>query len=320
MRRINMKRYFGLNRSGFIALSVIIALSHAAYAKSAASPKPDSNKPVIAQFRFKLTSVHYERQGQGPALLLIHGFPETSYGWRKVIPTLANHFTVVAIDLPGMGLSTMKKVDSYDIGEIAASIHELMIHLGIKKYTVAGQGIGSWPALELAYSHPLEIEKVVTIDAWVPGTKEGAAIFSNAKLWYYGFNAMKEVSTRAVATRESVYLDYFFSSAVTNDPSAFTEFDKGVYLKSYQPKGHFEAACGYFRSIKAFEKVMAARTKVKIEIPVLTASTSYFSQIMSQPTKLAAELSTHPESKAFENSGHWLAEENPAAFLQLFGL
>ncbi len=116
--------------------------------------------------------LHYLKAGHGPAVILLHGYTQTSRMWRPIMPLLAEKFTVIAPDLPGIGDSEIPK-NGLDMKSAAISIHGLVKSLGIEKARVVGHDIGLMVAYAYAAQFPAETEKLVVMDAFLPASRDG---------------------------------------------------------------------------------------------------------------------------------------------------
>jgi pimeloyl-ACP methyl ester carboxylesterase len=137
--------------------------------------------------------------GDGPPLLLIHGWPQTWYAWRFVMPALAEDFEVIAVDQRGIGLSD-KPLDGYDVGTLAGDLVRLMDVLGHERFAVYGTDTGMPIAYALAADHPERVERLVVSEASLPGISPSPPLFLppglNARFWHLTFNQLRARSTR----------------------------------------------------------------------------------------------------------------------------
>ena len=129
----------------------------------------------------------YLTAGNGPAVLLLHGYTQTSRMWTPIIPKLAERFTVIAPDLPGIGDSEIP-ADGLDMKTAAIRIHALAKSLGIEKARVVGHDIGLMVAYAYAAQFPAETEKLVLMDAFLPGVAGWEAVYNNPAIWHFRFN------------------------------------------------------------------------------------------------------------------------------------
>ena len=165
--------------------------------------------------------LHAVTGGQGPPLLLVHGWPQTWYAWRMLMPALARDFQVVAVDQRGIGLSD-KPPDGYDTGTLASDLVGLMEALGHQRFAVYGTDVGMPIAYALAADHPERLERLVVSEAPLPGVTPSPPLFLppplNARLWHLAFNQLPaEVNEALVRGREEIFFGAEFdASAGTN--------------------------------------------------------------------------------------------------------
>src|SRR2546429_4836829 len=152
--------------------------------------------------------LHYMTAGHGPPLILLHGYAETSLMWKPIIPLLAERFTVIVPDLPGIGDSAIP-VDGLDMKTAAIRIHALARSLGIQKAAVVGHDIGLMVAYAYAAQFPAEVEKLVVMDAFLPGVGEWEAIYNNPGFWHFRFNG--PTPEALVEGRERIYFEHFWN-------------------------------------------------------------------------------------------------------------
>src|SRR6202140_3452690 len=131
--------------------------------------------------------LHYTMGGHGPAVVLLHGFAETSRMWAPILPVLGEKFTVIAPDLPGIGDSSIPAI-GIDMKTAAISIHSLVRSLGIQKARVVGHDIGLMVAYAYAAQFPAEVEKLAVMDAFLPGVEGWEPIYNNPAIWHFRFN------------------------------------------------------------------------------------------------------------------------------------
>jgi pimeloyl-ACP methyl ester carboxylesterase len=131
--------------------------------------------------------LHYLTAGHGPSLILLHGYAETSRMWRPIIPLLAERFTVIAPDLPGIGDSAIPAA-GLDMKSAATTIHALARALGVEKAEVVGHDIGLMVAYAYAAQYPSEVTKLVLMDAFLPGVPGWEPIYDNPGIWHFRFN------------------------------------------------------------------------------------------------------------------------------------
>src|SRR5580700_1647148 len=152
--------------------------------------------------------LHYLKAGHGPAVILLHGYTQTSRMWRPIMPLLAEKFTVIAPDLPGIGDSEIPK-NGLDMKSAAISIHGLAKSLGIEKARVVGHDIGLMVAYAYAAQFPAETEKLAVLDAFLPGVAGWESVYNDPSIWHFRFNG--PTPEALVRGRERTYFEYFWN-------------------------------------------------------------------------------------------------------------
>ena len=153
-------------------------------------------------------SVQYLSAGSGPAILLLHGYAETSRMWRPLIPRLAATHTVIAPDLPGIGGSAIPS-DGLDMTHAAARMHALVKSLGVNKAAVVGHDIGLMVAYAYAAQFPDDVERLVLMDAFLPGVDGWETIYNSPAIWHFRFNG--PTPEALVRGRERMYFEHFWN-------------------------------------------------------------------------------------------------------------
>src|SRR3977135_2792694 len=189
--------------------------------------------------------LHYLSAGKGPAVLLLHGFAETSRMWRPIIPLLAEKFTVIAPDLPGIGESSIP-ANKIDMITSAERIHTLLRSLKIEKARVVGHDIGLMVAYSYAARFPGETEKLAVMDAFLPGVPGWEAIYNNPNIWHFRFNG--EYPEMLVKGRERTYFEYFWNVFAADKNHSIPEAERKAYTEAYSKPGRMRAAWAYFAS------------------------------------------------------------------------
>jgi pimeloyl-ACP methyl ester carboxylesterase len=191
--------------------------------------------------------LHYLTAGHGAPLLLLHGYAETSLMWRPLMPSLAERFTVVAPDLPGIGDSAIP-AGGLDMKAAAVRIHALMSSLGFQKAEVVGHDIGLMVAYAYAAMYPAETTKLVVMDAFLPGVAGWEAVYNNPGIWHFRFNG--PTPELLVRGRERIYFDYFWNDFAADKSRSIPEADRKAYAAAYARPGRDESGLGLFRLIQ----------------------------------------------------------------------
>lgn len=283
----------------------LVAATLMASAVSAwAQPKNDGimSKDAVVQD----VKIHYLTAGTGPAVILLHGYTQTSRMWRPLIPLLTAKFTVVAPDLPGIGDSAIPK-DGLDLKTAAVRIHALAQSLGIHRTSVVGHDIGLMVAYAYAAMYPDEVEKLVVMDAFLPGVAGWESTFNNPDLWHFRFHG--QYPEALVQGRESIYFAYFWNELAADKTHSVPVVDRQAYVAAYSRPGRMRAGWAYFAAWPQTAKDFAELSKTKLNMPVMAiAGEKASAGTLFPQMKLVANNVTVLELK---DTGHWLMEERP---------
>ena len=255
---------------------------------------------------------HFLEAGKGAPVVLLHGFPETSYGWRHQIPELAKRYHVIAPDLRGYG-ETDKPADGYDKRNMALDLRELMRALGISKVALVGHDRGARVATRFAKDHPDALDRLVVMDN-VP-TRIVSREF-NAKMakvyWFFMFHLVPDLPEALIEGREDVWLRHFFS-AWTHNKAAFTEDDIAAYVEAYRKPGAVRGALSDYRAnaVDVAQDLLDADTK--IDVPTLSLWGAEFDGVgkMFDMAAVWSEMASDLRTHAVPNAGHLVQEEQP---------
>ena len=254
--------------------------------------------------------------GDGPPLLLIHGWPQAWYAWRMLMPTLAHDFELIAVDQRGMGLSDKPK-GGYDTATLANDLVALMDALGHDRFAVYGTDTGMTIAYALAADHPNRVERLVVSEAPLPGISPSPPLFLppalNARLWHLAFNQLgADVNEALVRGREEIFFGAEF------DASAGTKKLPAEVVSYYVDSlaADAEALRGSFELYRAFPTMIAQNEQRKtrrLTMPVLAIGGEESSgEGVAATMKLVAD---DVQSVVLPGAGHWVAEQAPEALL-----
>jgi len=289
------------------ALPIILALILVSF------PASGEVKPFPTGFKAEMIAINdakiYVRKGgNGPAVIMIHGFGDTGDMWEPLATVMMGNHTVIVPDLRGMGLSSSaehgydKKTQGQDIGQILDA-------LNVGKADLVTHDIGNMVGYAFAAQYPDRVKRWVAMDAPLPGLGHWDEIIHSPALWHFNFRG-PDVE-RLVAGRERIYLDRFWNELSAN-PKAIDEATRAHYAALYSRPHAMHNA---FEQFAAFSqdaidnKSFAA--KGKLTMPVLAIGADH-----SFGPGMAAELgfaASNVTGKVIANSGHWLMEEQPAA-------
>jgi pimeloyl-ACP methyl ester carboxylesterase len=230
--------------------------------------------------------LHYLTAGHGPALILLHGYAETSLMWRPIIPVLAERFTVIAPDLPGIGDSAIPK-DGLDMKTAAIRMHALARSLGIQKAEVVGHDIGLMVAYAYAAQFPAEATKLVVMDAFLPGVAGWEAIYNDPNIWHFRFHG--PTPEALVQGRERLFFEYFWNDLAADKTRSIPEADRKAYAAAYSQPGRMRAGWAYFVSFQQAAKDFAQLSQTKLTMPVLViGGEKSLGDALAQQMKLVA--------------------------------
>jgi len=250
--------------------------------------------------------LHYLTAGHGPTVILLHGFAETSRMWRPIIPLLAEKFTVIAPDLPGIGGSGIP-ADKIDMKTSASRVHALARSLGVEKARVVGHDIGLMVAYAYATQFPAETEKLVVMDAFLPGVPGWEAIYNAPNVWHFRFNG--EYPEALVKGRERTYFEYFWNVLAADKTRSIPEADRKAYTEAYSKPGRMRAAWAYFASWPQLAKDFAQISQTRLTMPVLSigGDKSLGNELAEQMKLVASDVTV----VVLKDTGHWILEERP---------
>jgi pimeloyl-ACP methyl ester carboxylesterase len=251
------------------------------------------------------SGLHYLTAGHGTPLLLLHGYAETSLMWRPLMPSLAERFTVIAPDLPGIGDSAIP-ADGLDMKSAAVRIHALMSSLGFQKAEVVGHDIGLMVAYAYAAMYPAETTKLVVMDAFLPGVAGWEAVYNNPGIWHFRFNG--PTPELLVKGRERIYFDYFWNDFAADKTRSIPETDRKAYAAAYARPGRMKAGWAYFVSFNQAAKDFAELARTQLTMPVLAiGGEKSLGEVLGAQMKTVAR---DVKVIVLKNTGHWILEEN----------
>ncbi|MEV6491032.1 alpha/beta fold hydrolase [Actinoplanes sp. NPDC051633] len=254
---------------------------------------------------------HYVVAGSGPAVLLLHGWPQTWHEWRHVIDALAGDFTVVAPDLRGFGYSG-KPASGYDAETYAADLAALLEHLDLHDVTVVGHDWGAVFGYVLAAAHPERVSALGIVEMALPGLgmmeQAMAPVADGNFLWHMGFQSVPDLPELLIAGKERPYLRWFFEH-FAYDPSAITEADLDEYVAAITQTGALRAGLAVYQEFFRSAEQVKARSATPLDIPVR----AYGGEACLGGLTLATAQAVAPaaEGGVIERCGHWAAEERP---------
>jgi pimeloyl-ACP methyl ester carboxylesterase len=253
---------------------------------------------------------HVVTGGDGPPLLLVHGWPQTWYAWRLVMPALARDFQVIAPDQRGCGLSGQPS-DGYDTGTLAGDLAALMDALGHRRFAVAGHDTGMWIGYALAADHPDRVDRLAVAETPLPGVSPSPPLFANAHLnnalWHFAFNRLDGVNDQLVTGREEVYFGWQFAAKAARPlPEYAVRHYVGTLAAS---PAALHASFAIYRALDATIAQNQQRKTRPLTQPVLGIGGAHsLGDQVAATMKLAAG---DVQALVIPGCAHWVAEETP---------
>src|SRR4051812_5239494 len=226
--------------------------------------------------------------------------------WIPLMPRLASTFTVIAPDLPGIGGSAIP-TDGLDMARAGSRVHGLVNQLGLGKAAVVGHDIGLMVAYGYAAQFPEDVDKLVLMDAFLPGVEGWEAIYNNPAIWHFRFNG--PTPEALVRGRERTYFEHFWNNFAADKTRSLPEADRQAYAAAYARPGRMRAAWAYFVSFQQAATDFARLSQTKLTMPVLSIGGEKANgAALARQVQLVA---TNARSVTLPNTGHWVMEESP---------
>jgi pimeloyl-ACP methyl ester carboxylesterase len=247
--------------------------------------------------------------GEGPPLLLVHGWPENWYAWRLLMPALARDFEVIAVDQRGMGLSD-KSVDGYDTGTLANDLVAMMEVLGHERFALVGHDTGFAVSYALASDHPERVDRVALAE--IPGSPGAAPSppvfvpgFINDRLWHLPFNRLEKINEQLVTGREDIFFGWEFDAAAKKLPAEVISH----YVNTFTNPDSLRSCFGFYRALDATLAQDQERATKRLPMPVLgIGGAMSFGEHVGEALGLVAD---DLQSVVIPETGHFVAEESP---------
>lgn len=256
--------------------------------------------------------LHYvDTVGRGRPAVLLHGFPQTLYEWRKVIPPLVDAgFRVIAPDYRGAGWSS-KPATGYDKRTMAEDVHTLLReHLRVtEEIVLVGHDIGAIVGIAYASQHRDEVSHLVAIDTVVPGTAVFKRMRGDPRGWHVAFHSARDVAEMLVQGRERAYLQHIIGVRI-GDPTAISFEDFDTYVRAYESPGAMRAAFELYRTFDEdghhLEATLAKSGKLATPTLAIGGELTGLGSVM---TEMMREVAEHVTAVTVPGSGHWIPEE-----------
>ena len=305
-----MNQIFHHSALTIMACATLIATTAAAKSGSGArfGALPSGFSAATAQVNG--TRLHYVRGGNGPAVILIHGFPENWAEYRAIMPRLAKRFTVVAVDLPGIGKSG-PAADGYDAAHMAATIHALASVLKLERPYVVGHDLGGITTYAYVRQFPDDLRGAMILDVPMPGL--GGSQGAGSGFWHVGFmRAPKDLAEKLVIGRQAAFLGWFY------DLGNFTPTERAYFTRAYGAS-QLHAAFEIYRALSINAEWNAGQTALNaVPLVVGVGAKSFFAPFVTTFVEgYRAKGMTNVESAQIPDAGHYLLADNPGAVAEL---
>jgi pimeloyl-ACP methyl ester carboxylesterase len=319
----NRRRFLAGATSALIAGGTLTpaALAQEATPAAATAPAAPPTPTGVDQEAFDATfshhttmvdgvRLHYVIGGAGDPLVLLHGWPQTWYEWREVMPALAERYTVIAPDMRGLGDSA-KPLDGYDARSVAADIYGLVQQLGHSSIFLAGHDLGGWVAYAYTAAHRDEIRRlaIMEITPADDAILQFTTLAPERSLWHFSFHFLRDLPEALVAGRERLYLSWFYRNGCYN-PVAISEAAIDEYTRCYAAEGGLRAGFEYYRALFTNIAQTKGDARTPLEMPLLALGGEFsFGEFASQ---LWQAYAANVEADVLPQCAHFIPEEQPA--------
>ncbi|HEX8868912.1 MAG TPA: alpha/beta hydrolase [Lentzea sp.] len=255
--------------------------------------------------------MHYVTGGSGTPVVLVHGWPQTWYGWWPIMPALAEHHTVYAIDLPGLGDSTGTPTD-FTKATLARYVHSLTQKLDLDNPAIIGHDLGA--AVAFQYASQFRADKLGYLDLPLPGPAVSAATYRNLS-WHIAFHMQPQVPEAVVGDDVREYLSLFYPQVSfngsafggTNTRSPFSDEEIDEFARTYSTPAVLKAGFDLYRALD--QDVQDTTNATPVTTPTLIMAAQ--GQAEAIKATAAPRMTNIVRATDVPHAGHWLAEENP---------
>ena len=322
-----------MNKPFASVLTLLALLASSAEAANPAPGNPAMVAPMTAKEEFPApagfkpgyqvidgTRLHYLKGGSGPLVLLVHGFGQSWYEWHQLMPLLAQTNTVVAVDLPGLGLSSAS--ESYAGQDVAKLLYAFVrTQQPTGQFDLVAHDIGIWNTFPMAVEHQADIGRIVFMEAPVPDdriyqfpafTPQGESL-----IWHFSFFAASDLlPERLVKGNERFFLEHFIKTHAANT-AAFTPALLDLYGRSLAKPLTLHASFEYYRALNTSVSYNKSIAATKIDTPLLAIGGGGANGLGKFEADQLKDYATNVRGEVLPGCGHWLPEECPAALNSL---
>jgi pimeloyl-ACP methyl ester carboxylesterase len=257
------------------------------------------------------TAIYVRSAGSGPVVVLLHGYAETSDSWEPLATDLVADHTVIVPDLRGIGRSS-RPPGGYDKKTQAGDIRAVVTALGHDRTSVVSHDIGIMVAYAYAALYPDKVERLVVMDAPIPGIAPWNEILGNPALWHFGFHGPD--AERLVEGRERIYLDRIWND-FSGDPGKPDDETRAFYAAQYAQPGAMRAGFAQFTAFAqdAADNKIFQQNKLKMPVLAIGGEKSFGATEAAVMRNVAEDV----REAVITGAGHWLMEESPAVTVAL---
>ncbi|MGA8621421.1 MAG: alpha/beta fold hydrolase [Candidatus Sulfotelmatobacter sp.] len=291
-----------------VALAILVALATIGYAQHPSLPSSFEAKSIHSP---EGADIYVRWGGTGAVVVLLHGYAENSDSWAPLAADLMKDHTVVVPDLRGIGRSS-KPAGGYDKKTEAKDIRSVVIALGFDKTAVVAHDIGNMVAYAYAAMYPDKVDRLVVMDAPIPGIEPWNTILLNPGVWHFNFHGPD--AERLVAGRERIYFDRIWND-FTGDPSKPDEATRNFFTATYAQPGGMRAGFAQFTAFSTDAADNKVFEQVKLTMPVLAiGGEKSFGPLQAV---IMRHVAINVQEAVVPRSGHWLMEESPVYTVNL---
>ncbi|OAN35838.1 alpha/beta hydrolase [Plantibacter sp. H53] len=257
--------------------------------------------------------LHVITEGEGPAVLLLHGFPHTWRVWSAVIPTLAETHRVIAPDLRGLGDSE-RAVSGYDARSLAGDALCILDALDVDHAAVVAIDAAVTPAFMLALENPDRVDRLVLMEGMIGALPGAEAFVPGGPPWWFGFHAVPDLAETVLEGHESEYIEYFLRTG-THDGRGVEPEIRDAFIEAYRGRHSLRSAFEHYRALaaNAAQVAQAVRTR-RLRVPTLAIG----GRTVAGATAAQLEpLTDHLEARLLPDSGHIIPLDRPRELLEL---
>ncbi|MDZ3992593.1 Soluble epoxide hydrolase [Pseudomonas sp. Teo4] len=257
------------------------------------------------------TRMHYVSGGveDGEVMVLICGFPQSWYAWRKVLPALGKHFRVIAPDLPGQGDS--ERPASCDTSNIARLLRGMLDQVGVKKHSLISHDLGAWVSYPYCANYGDTVTGWAILDCGIPGISlpDNLPWAADAawRTWHCGFHNIPDLPEALLEGREHIYLEWYLQRKSAN-PQVFSQEDFEEYLRVFKLNG-WKGGLAYYRAMTLSaeqNRQLAKKGMLKMPVLAVRADQGSMPDLVGELKKIASDV-----TGTMVSSGHYIPEEQP---------